>query len=356
MKTKTSHAEQPVLDTGFIHQRAEEDARNLGWRNYPMLYETYGQYFEEFHQMFQSLIHDLAQGVDPGVVNTTANQATIDAKDATQKLQNDQDAERKKLGDLEWRLSTIAIPRKTSRLHFIMVVIVNVLLCLIDGYYNSEAIEVVLGNSYFWSLLAALVIAGGLAFWAHFFRSIVYKGKTVTHQWIIGCGMLAGAFAIFMGLASMRLTLILQNPSEYGAGNSVGLLPIALISFSIFFVAVVFSWVQTPSEEDVQVTQSRNEICFSISSAHTAIASFDEKIKEVERVRNEIHSHCMKTLHDGAMEESKIITGAEACYSAFKKTNLLHRRDGNKPEQFDTTYPFAFTTYFIHKFNRSLQS
>jgi len=329
-----------------IEQKAVLGAEAIAWKRLPLAVgDSFAPYWEEMHFHFQKLL-------DMGNLTLDPKSTLMKAGKASREAEKDNHAIIGKLPELETKrnnvtteLESIRLSPRTKKWYRILIIVGVVLVCLADALYNLPTFEA-WGLSYIEALILSIVFGASLAFFAHVYPHIVALGKTLWQRRIFAFGLLAMAFSIFLFFGEMRAEYLAKQASENGATVHYSGLPFALVSMLLLIIAIAIPYFFNPSKAQMEDKRRHETLSADKKKIEDEIAGIGRQRKANDAAKDMIHSESGTQLNTGYSNEQRIIAHAMMTFSLFKKTNLIHRDDGVKPQSFNEVYPFSFTTYF----------
>lgn len=355
MKTiEKSQYHKPELDAWIqeylkeVEQHIAINAQGYASRNLPPLAKKNMQaYFHEDHVKFQTAIDTVGSKLQfNALCNEVAehNKLTeIQLQAAYNKLSLAKENQVKIDAELKGKKPLY----DKSRLLLVWVAIG--VIALFEGLLATPCFET-WGYSLMEALCMGVLFAGVLAVLAHVFERIVFLGKKPWQRRIITAALLLLLGCLFGYMAQARAEYL----SKQVAANSADAInmrfsawPFILTSLLLFVVAVALNYFFLPSNDQRKVMREYREALKRKGDNEAEQQRLEQDMANTKKESAELRQTNASILEYGCMLEQLIISHAHGGFALWKKHNMMHRPDNDRPACFDDpAYPFTFNTNF----------
>jgi len=342
---------QPNLDTYVATQLAEikieiiSNTENYAARNLPPPYnEIIDAYFEEDHLKFQGVID-----VNRQLQKSTSIHHVVEHKQVTEnklrEVLNKQSILREKQNKNTVQLQDKKPPFSKRIIRFVLIA--TAALTLGDVVFNVPVFE-----TYGYNLAEAFILSTLFAFLlgilAHFFRRIISWGITLWQRRAIAISLVLLLTVLFYAMAAHRAQFLEAQASE-DAVKTVHVLPLpfVIMSLLLFLGAVVINDFYFPSKEQRDAMLEYQRLIKKKREIDDEYGRLKNEEAAIENAHVEVRHMNASILEYGYSLEELIMSKAHEDFAAFKKHNMMYRKDNCRPRSFDKPgYPFVFRTNF----------
>ena len=344
--TYTNPALEALLSAtfGMVQEKAKASGETLAFKNLPPQNGDHMDFFEEYHEQHQSLIHTVNTELNFETTRYNAVQGKENAEKDIQALHAKKSKAADKLIECESRVKNIHPSPRTRKTFLMWLWIAIGVLCLAEGIFTIPILQI-FGLNFLEALILGIIFGGVLSIYAHSIPWLVSLGKTVWQRRAIIAGLFVLTFAFFFFLGSMRANYLMDSMKTDGATVNFSAWPFALASILLLLTAMTLPILYYPSDEEKRVRLQYEEAIKEKEVWDKEIARIESEITGLGAKKDTLLVSSAAIIEYGQSLEHRIISHAKLCFSLFKKHNLMHRTDGIKPDCF-REYPFAFTTYF----------
>lgn len=318
-------------------------ASQFGGRNIPGLSDSMNSCFGELHYQMQGLIDESANEIGFQTISQEVKQneqlAGKQTQDASHKLMD----ARTEQNNITSELKGMAKPVSRNKAKIILIAIA--ITCFADGLYNYQTF-LSWGLDMIGAIVGALILALVLTLLAHNFQKIVALGKTVWQRRLIILSILAMLISFFAYLGYSRSKYLEAIAKSQGVDISISPVPFVLGSLLFIVVAIAAYAFMMPSKEELAYAKKYADACNEKKVV-------DQKVLKLENSINNIEGNHARLIIDGVSQyeighfyEQMIVNSANTCFRTFCRYNLMHRKDGITPTEFNGDYPFQFTLHF----------
>ncbi len=329
---------------GVVQEKAKVSGESLALKNLPPQNGDHMDFFEEYHEQHQSLIHSVNTELSFETTRYNAVSGKENAEKEIHALHVKKSKATDKLIECENRVKNMHPSPRTKKTFLMWLWIAVGVLCLAEGIFTVPILQI-FGLNFLEALIFGIIFGSVLSIYAHSIPWLVSLGKTVWQRWAIIAGLFILTFAFFFFLGSMRANYLMDSMKTEGATVNFSAWPFALASILLLLTAMTLPILYYPSDEEKRVRVQYEEAIKEKELWDKEIAKIEGEITEQGAKKDTLLISSAAIIEYGQSLEHRIISHARLCFSLFKKHNLMHRTDGIKPDSF-REYPFAFATFF----------